>query len=229
MSHPFQAQREDKIQHSRVGHITKGYANGGGVEHVDPAQDRKLVKSMSNEHEKDMKKVEGRKNGGRLDRFARGGKVSSKGTNVNVIITPGSGGQDHPPAIPIPVSAGAAAPPPMPPRPPMMQAGIPPGIGGPGGAPGAPMIRRDGGRAGYKRGGAVKDGPAWKEGLRNGTSVEHSPGKNDITDIKRPKQITYKTGGRIEATGMGPKMKAGAEGGEGRLEKIGIQKRSKRP
>jgi len=78
-----------------------------------------------------------------------------------------------------------------------------------------------------KAGGRIKSGPAWAEGLKNGTPVEHSPGKNDtkLIDHSRAK-LTRKTGGRIEASdAKGPKMTAGADTGKGRLEKTALQKR----
>ena len=47
------------------------------------------------------------------------------------------------------------------------------------------------------RGGRVKDGPAWKEGLNAGTQVQHSDGKSDGKDINRGKVITYRDGGKV--------------------------------
>ena len=90
-----------------------------------------------------------------------------------------------------------------------------------------PGIRKSGGRT-YASGGKVADGAAWKEGLRNGTKISHSPGKNDQDGLGRGKPITYAKGGPVEAFGMGPSMHAG-DTGEGRLEKAAMQKRSKRP
>jgi hypothetical protein len=40
--------------------------------------------------------------------------------------------------------------------------------------------------------GEVKPGPAWLEGLRNRTPVQHNPaGKNDQHDVNRPRPVTY--------------------------------------
>jgi hypothetical protein len=40
--------------------------------------------------------------------------------------------------------------------------------------------------------GEVKPGPAWLEGMRNRTPVQHNPsGKNDQHDVNRPRPITY--------------------------------------
>jgi hypothetical protein len=40
--------------------------------------------------------------------------------------------------------------------------------------------------------GELKPGPAWLEGLRNRTPVQHNPsGKNDQQDVDRPKPVTY--------------------------------------
>lgn len=67
----------------------------------------------------------------------------------------------------------------------------------------------------------MKSGPAWKEGLRNATPIQHTDGKNDQKNIHRGRQITYATGGKVEAgTSMGPKMTAGAGSERGRMEKI---------
>ena len=94
--------------------------------------------------------------------------------------------------------------------------------------PGMPP-RRSGGRA-YASGGAVKDGPAWKEGLRSGTQVQHSPGKMDGKDIGRGKPITYKTGGKVEAPQgvSAPHLPGGSGGGEARLAKERMAKRGTR-
>jgi hypothetical protein len=90
-------------------------------------------------------------------------------------------------------------------------------------------IRKHGGRTRtYKRGGGVKDGPAWKEGLRDGTQVQHADGKDDGKDIGRGRVVTYKTGGAVEHPkkgGMAPKLPGGGGGGEARLAK---QKRARK-
>lgn len=158
------------------------------------------------------------KKGGRAQR-KKGGRVGK--TNVNVII---SQPPEHPampmmpPPMPHPVAPPmGAAPVPRPPMPPVGMPGAAPAPGMPG-----MMPRRDGGGA-FKRGGAVKDGGAWKEGLKNGTQVSHSPGKNDLTKDElytKPPKLTRKRGGR--ALGM----TAGAGSGEGREQKVEMQKRT---
>jgi hypothetical protein len=196
MAHPFAHARQSKVEHSRVGRMVKGYASGGGV-HADEAADRKLVRGMVKGA---ALKADGEKSKHRADRFARGGKVKSKSgkTNVNVIIAP-QGGDKVPPMLP-PPGVGAAGPPPVAMRPPMAP---PPGVGAgmpPPGAMPPPGIRSSGGRA-YAKGGAVKSGPAWEEGRKEGTQVQHAPGKNDGKDIGRGKPITYQRGGGVPDSG----------------------------
>lgn len=219
--HPFNSLREHKVQHSRVAHIAGGKASGGAVS----------AAAAVHAHEKHLHKGEketrfaagGAVGKSRLDRYARGGKVKGKAaTNVNIVIAPQGGEQK--PSLPPAMSAGVGVPPMPPPHPPMM----PPPGGPPGMPPGMPMPHRDGGRA-YAKGGAVKDGAAWKEGRRNGTQVKNTPGKNDTKDIVRPKQITFRRGGAVEASNAkGPKLTAG-DNGEGRLQKAALQRRSKTP
>ncbi len=73
MAHPHAAHRQHKVEHSRVAHITKGYAAGGAV-HSDEAEDRTMVKGMV---KKSALKAEGGKPKHRADKphRARGGKV----------------------------------------------------------------------------------------------------------------------------------------------------------
>ena len=241
MAHPFNEKRADKVQKSRVGKIVKGYATGGGV-HSDEAEDRKLIR-------KEVKKSALRADGGsvkaRADKVSRakGGRIRSKGTNINVIIAPSG---EKPPMAglgPMPPAPPMAAPP-MPPKPPMMPPspgamGPPPGMGG------MPMMppRSDGGRA-YKKGGAVKDkmsgekkhgkkvnpfkmrasGGAVSDSSKGGTQVQHSGNKSDAQNIGRGPVITRATGGPIYANGAKGKQMAwlkgkGAGGGKGRLAK----------
>ena len=98
----------------------------------------------------------------------------------------------------------------------------------PGMPPGMPP-RSVGGRA-YKSGGAVKSGPAWEEGKKEGTPVQHTDGKMDGKDIGRKRVITYSkggaiaraTGGKVESPeGVAPatKLPGGSGGGEARLVK----------
>lgn len=187
MAHPFADHREHRRMSERVSRMTKGYASGG---HTDVAADRKLVKSMV---KPDALKIEGRAAGGRIDKYARGGKVAGR-TNVNVIVAPqGGGGLAGPGTPPIPVAPPPAAPPALP-----MQ-----------GMPGMPQRR--GGRA-YASGGSVKE-----QSIKAGTPVMNSPGKNDQGDVFRGRQITYAKGGKIK----GYPIEDGAGSGPGRLEKIG--------
>src|ERR1700732_2418445 len=72
MAHPFHEHRQHKVEHSRVGHITRGYASGGGVGHSDEKQDRKLFKKLMKEE--DSQEVEGGSAKERMDRPGRAGK-----------------------------------------------------------------------------------------------------------------------------------------------------------
>lgn len=84
-------------------------------------------------------------------------------------------------------------------------------------ANGGPVKRKDGG--------SVKDGPTWREGIRNSTKVQHTT-RNDLQDIGRPPVITKKGGGRISSENMHtPQIEHAAGGGLGRLEKVRMQKR----
>ena len=225
MSHPHHEHRDHKVQHRRVAHITKGYAHGGAV-HSDEAEDRKMVRGMV---KKTALKVDGHHARHRADKphRARGGRTSKKGgkTVVNVIAGGGHPGAAAPMMAGPPPAAPAQMPPPaMPPRPmpgPMM----PPG-GAPGLPPGMPP-RKAGGRA-FKHGGRVADGPAWKDGLRDGTQVQHTDGKMDGKNIGRGRVITYKRGGAVEASNRvepATKLPGGSGGGEARLAK---EKRAER-
>jgi hypothetical protein len=91
------------------------------------------------------------------------------------------------------------APPPMPPggAPPMP----PPGAMPPGGAmPPRPGMMPPPGMPMRARGGRIKDGAAWNEGLKAGTQVQHADGKSDGKDIGRGKVVTFKTGGGVIKT-----------------------------
>ena len=224
MSHPHNEHRDHKVQERRVGHITGGHGSGGrcyatgGAVHGDEAADKALVKHMV---KSSSLKADGHKGKHRQDRpgRAKGGRVhKGKGhTSVNVIVAPQGG---HAGLGPMP---GAAVPPSVPPR--ALAPPMPPPGGAPGGPPGMPppMPHHSGGAA-YASGGAVKSGPTWKEGLRNGTQVQHRDGKDDGKDIGRGKVITYKTGGAVFSNGkpgaqMAPHLPAGSGGGEARLFK----------
>lgn len=236
MAHPYQAHRQTKVEHDRVGEITKGYAAGGATNHQSATtrhDSPRLAKGnpfnklggMKRQNDDDSDTTS-RQRPDRPGR-ARGGRAPKKsGTTVNVIVAP-KGDDTGPPMAP---PAIGPAIPPAPPRPPIVPA---PPMGGPGlpsgpmgaGPPGAPPglpIRAHGGRT-YAKGGAVKPGPAYEEGRRLGTQVTHSTGKGDLGDMNRSKPITYATGGPVEALagkkGMGPKFHGGGRGGLARLEK----------
>lgn len=147
MAHPYQAYREkhpgQKKAHARV----KGYKSGGAV-HSDEAEDKALIRKMVKS--KDLK-ASGGPAGGRLDKYARGGKAKGRGgkkgggTKINILVAPKSAGDAAPPMSP---AALGAAPPPMPPKMPLM-----PPPGGPAGGPplGGPPMKR-GGKVGMTAG-----------------------------------------------------------------------------
>lgn len=206
MAHPHATSRQHLVEKSRVAHLTKHYASGGAV-HGDEKADKALIKRT-------VKKSAMRMAGGgvkhRADHRARGGRTKHKGTTINIINAghpgAGAGGPAMPPGGPV---AGLAPRPPMPAMPPPAPAGaMPPGM-----PPGGPMMppRSKGGRA-FAKGGAVKSGPAWEEGVRNGTQPKNSPGKDDRKDMFRGKPITYKSGGQVvsfKARGGVVKFKTG--------------------
>ena len=179
---------------------------------------------------------------------AAGGRTKHKGkghTTVNVVMPPHAGGGAPmvpppgampPPRPPVPAAPmgagalppgampppsgvpGAAGPPPMmPPRPGMPPMMPPRGIGGRTYAKGGKVEADEGG----KRKTAVKDGPAWKTGIRAGTQPHpHSPGKNDQKDIRNWPPVTYATGGPVEHPVKGAMAPfPGSGGGLGRLRK----------
>jgi hypothetical protein len=244
VSHPLNEHRDHKVQKSRVSHIAKGYASGGSV-HSDEAEDKAMIKRMvkskalkadggavkARSDKPPRKRAEGGRapdgeseTSGKFDSDsvrmkqrmmrARGGRTKHKGskTVVNVI----AGGHPAGP-MPGPMAPPMAPRPMMPPPPPMAgPPGMPPGMPPPGMPP-----RQAGGRA-YAKGGAVKSGPAWEEGRKNGTQVQHTDGKMDGKDIGRKRVITYKTGGAVESPkGVDPatKLPGGSGGGEARLWK----------
>lgn len=226
--HPHHEHRAHKVEHRRVGHITRGYASGGAVHrHDDAAEDKKLIKKVLKE--RDAQAVSGRPAKERADRphRAKGGRVGKhKGTNVNVIVAGGA----HPGMAPPPaMAAGAPAsmPPPRPPMPPMAPPPGGPPMAGPGMPPPGMPPRHAGGRT-YARGGGIKSGPTWEEGKKNGTPVQHTNNKGDGKNIGRGRVVTFRTGGAVEGPrtgGMGPKLPGGAGGGEARLAK---EKRAER-
>ena len=130
MAHPFASHSENKVAKRRAGGMVKGFKRGGSVGHSDEAADRKLFKKMISEHDA---KAPGRARGGRLDKFARGGKTKGKhGTQVNIAVVAPHG--RHPADAGAPGGAAMA-----PPKPPMMPPPGPPPGGPPmGGPPGLP-------------------------------------------------------------------------------------------
>lgn len=193
MAHEFQSHREHNHAKDRVSHVTRGYKRGGAVHH-DAPEDIDLIRKTVKPGALKRKaggRIEGRAAGGRLD---RGGRKKKGDTHVNVVVAPGAA---PPQGAPPPGPIGAAPPMPVPPpRPPMMP---PPGIGG--GAPGAGPGMPPPGMPMRAKGGRISDGPAWKEGLRNGTQVSHRPGTDDREKIREHANVkkvrTFKTGGNV--------------------------------
>lgn len=145
--------------------------------------------------------------------YAGGGRVKGGGkkaaTHINIMVAPQAQDQMAKPPMPMP--------PPMPPMgapPPAMSAPVPPPkpmpAPMPAGAMGMPAANAMPMRA--------KGGRVYDEGVRNGTQVQHSDGKNDGKWISTKPPITKARGGKVT-------MKAGAGSGLGRLENQAAQKK----
>jgi hypothetical protein len=161
MAHPFQKHNEEDSGKGRAKHLTKEYRRGGRTKHSDEAEDRKLFGKLIKAHDKGEHKAPGKASGGRLDKYARGGRTKDKGhhTKINIVVAPRG---PHPadgaaaPALGSPPLGGGPIPPPGPPM-----AGPPPGlpprppIGGP--PPG--MMKRGGVVKKFAKGGEVKPAP----------------------------------------------------------------------
>ena len=157
------------------------------------------------------------KHGGKVPHRATGGRVKKGKAHTQVNIVMGA----HPNRTPMPemvpmTGAGMVAPV----RPPMAlgptAGGPPPLPAGAGAAPLPPPMRARGGKVQDEK--KAKLTPAKVEGMKAGTQVTHTSGKNDLLDIRDYPPITKRAGG-----GVGhkfPKMEYGAGSGEGRLEKI---------
>lgn len=153
----------------------------------------------------------GRILGGSPKAYAGGGRVKGGGkkaaTHINIMVAPQA-----------PDQAAAKPPMPMPPMapPPAMAAPVPPPkpmpAPMPGGAMGMPAANAMPMRA--------SGGGVYAEGVRNGTQVQHSDGKNDGKYISTKPPITKARGGKVS------QPKDGAGSGPGRIEKAAIQKRS---
>lgn len=204
MAHPLQQYRQQNLEQSRVARIAGHAAESARSEQK---AERPLMKAIAKREVSDKQTFA---TGGavkpRLDHRARGGRTKGK-TNVNVIIgmpdkqMPVAGaGMPLPPGAP-PMAPGLAAPPPA----------------GPGLPPMPP--RSTGGRATFAKGGAVKSkdkglGKVKLEGMKAGTQVQPSSGKNDLNELRTFPPITYARGGAV------PKwLSGGSASGVGRLEK----------
>ena len=87
------------------------------------------------------------------------------------------------------------------------------------------------------RGGGVKSGPAWEEGKKSGTQVQHSDGlghTNTAANLERGRPVTFMSGGRVRSfyaggkvgkMGGGPDLPGGAVTGETRIAQAGRAKR----
>lgn len=199
MAHSHAHIREIHQGQKKAHEFVKGLKRGGRA-HSDEAEDKKLFGKMIKKHDAEHK-AEGKKSGGRLDKFARGGRAKGKHgnkTNVNIVVAPHG---PHPAAGAAPPAPGGLPPPgagPMPP--PGGPMGGPPLGGPPGGIPGGPPPGMPPGM-GPKPPGMMKRGGAVKKYARGGP-----------TNVP-PKMVK-----------IGAKMKAGSDTGTGRLDQARIQK-----
>ena len=185
MAHPHHQHRAHKHSRERVKDILKGcggraHARGG---HVNDKTALRAAKSIV-KHEQE--EIHGKARGGRLDKYARGGRTKKPHTQVNVaVVAPhGRGSPGGLGAGPIggPPTPGGA-PPPRPPMgppgamppgglPPGLMGGPPPGGGLPPGLPPRPPMKR-GGRVKKARGGRMTAGSETGEGRLQKARKQH--------------------------------------------------------
>lgn len=142
-----------------------GLRAGGKAKHTDEAMDKALIKKMVKPEARAKRqdgggvfsgsgypgKIPGVVPGGR-DAHARGGKAGKgKGTNINIIISPGKGGGLADMQAPMPPMPPQGGPPMLPPAAPPM----PPQMGGAPGMPPMPPRLPQGGPPPFKKGGRV--------------------------------------------------------------------------
>lgn len=239
MAHPYSAHRQTAKEHSRVGHIVKGYKSGGAVKEIG----KKSLALHKSEHKELDAEGDGAKH--RMDRpkRAKGGKVKGKHnarTIVNVI-TGHPGGGAAPPPMPAGIAPAEMAPPP--PAPPMAMKPPMPGLGaGMPPPPGMPM-RKSGGRVQTPAGSGVAKNtrdaeknhgsPVFNQSIRNGTQISGTGNnKSDGKDLDRGRAVSFKSGGKVKSfyasggkvespQGVAPatKLPGGGGGGEARLVK----------
>lgn len=247
MAHPYHEHRQTKKEHSRVGHITRGYAKGGTVK-GDKSIGKQALTLHKHEHEALDAEGEGSRH--RMDRpkRAKGGKVKGKNSAKTIInVLTGGHSAAEPPLMAPPGIGGAAMPPPGPPpmmaKPPMPSAGpgIPP--------PGMPPMRARGGKVQTPTGtGVAKNtrdaeknhgSPVFNASMRNGTQISGTGNnKDDGKDIGRGRVVSFRTGGgvksfrayggRVESpdgVAAASKLPGGGGGGEARLAKEARAKR----
>lgn len=205
MSHPFASVRQGKIEHSRVGHITKGYATGGAVA-PEPLMPRKKGGAV-----KPAMRAEGGPVKARGDRPNRASGGRTKGSVVNVIVAP-SGGDKPPMVPPMPMPRPPMAPPPMAPPPMPMRAK--------GGKvmPFIQKVKPTPADAPMRAKVSQADKPPKAKGA---TKVSHDAGKLEKPNLDRGAVITKATGGPISSSkaAMAPHAKGGAGGGKSRMDK----------
>jgi hypothetical protein len=161
-----------------------------------------------------VERIIGRSSGGRLDKFARGGRT--KATSVNVVIQPPQ--QQQPQAMPMPMRPPMPAPSGPPP-------GGPPG-GAPGGVPGAAppsgLLGPVGAQPPPPQMPQMPPGMQLARGGKVGKYIGGEPSDSKLKQwAKYARKNSYhrKDGGRI--SGKYPLDSGGAESGVGRLEKAG--------
>jgi hypothetical protein len=247
MSHPLNHLRANKIERSRVKDIVKGYARGGAIEPEMEEDDEAGPASGDTSGESGRKamkrggkpkmKMEGNANRHHMGKKRRGGKIVAKSENSapmedddkpkradggrvkrpagQTIVNVMAGGDKSPP--PPPQQVPVKVPVPVPAPPPQM-AGPPPGAMPP--SAGMPTGGMSPGMLGRAKGGRVAKGTrTYEDGLKNGTQVSHSPGKNDLKNMI-PDTPVIPVKKAFARGGAAPHMTAGAGSGEGRIEKI---------